>query len=455
MKKITAFLCLLLLTALGCGLFSPGGSSTPADPEVAAAVTQTLLALLTAQAPTSAPPADSPQQPPLSTPTSEPAEQGSTLVAYILDGDVYTWRRGGQTARLTEHGRARELSLSPDGQWIAYLSALSEQQMEIWALRSDGSSDDPLVAAADLTLPPGSESLAAGMGSYWVNPSQLEWLPGSHTLYFTNQLTYEGPGVPPLNDLWIANLDTREKKPLLAPGTAGQHFQFSPDGSRILLLRGDRFLICASDGSGLRELFTYPQVYTYSEWTYLPDPVWVDSGKFRAVIPPQDPLSYPDDPSVVWEIPADGSPARQLYSFTGLPAWQARPLLSPSGGMLLFQAEKNPGGSVSDLHMVSLDPGTEWIVLSGPYQALDWAPDENRFVVRDINRQELRIGALDGSLITWPVGISPREIRWVDSRTFLAVSASDHAELVLGTIDNQYVNLASAGGFTLPFDFIP
>lgn len=448
-KRIALFISLLLLPGLACQILSPAGNqpSAPSGTEVALAVEQTLQAA-TQQANALAPTPPSADQ---GTATAQPAQpkpgpRSGLQVAYTLDGDLYLWSPGLKSVRLTQHGQVLDMRLSSDGLWAAYTKKISEGHIEIWAVRSDGSGDQLLAGTAQMPSPDPAQTLV---------PDQMQWVPGSHTLLYNTVVVYAGPGRPASDDLRSVSVDTPEQKTILLPPGQGGHFILSPDRKKLLIVRNDRFLVANIDGSDLRQVFTYPYVMTYSEWAYLPDPVWsTDSKSFRVIIPPQDPLTRPDEPSVLWQVPADGSTAKQVSSFLAAPAFQYRALLSPTGQKLAYQTTKGDA-ILTDLHLASADQKDHWVVRSGKLRFDSWAPDGLHFAVYISDNNELQVGSTNGSFISLPVGIKPFRLSWVDSQYVLVLSGSiDTPELYLLLLGGRSFRIAASSNPDLKYDFV-
>lgn len=461
-KRIYLVISMLFLLSLAACQFVPEtDSAVPPDAqtEVARIVKETLdAATLEAAGPAEIVPAvpteEGFNQPtvavhaPAVKPTKPPAQPVTVTaglkVAFILNEDIYLWQPGLSSARLTEHGGAVDLRISPDGAWIVYKRKLDDLRQELWALKSDGSEDRLLVAASDLSASSPGQTLI---------PAQMAWAPGGHRLLFNTVAVMSGPGQPPSNDLRLVDVDASEKKIILPAGSGG-NFMLSPDGKKVLLLRESSFAIANLDGSGLRPLFSFPQISTYSEWVYYPDPVWnQDSKSFRVIIPPADSLGRPDDPTVIWEIPVDGSPARQLASFVAAPAWRFRPLLSPNGRNAAYQTVKSKSSDLSDLHIMNIDLNNTWTLRTGSLQFKNWSPDSLRVGIYLGDRMEIQVGTITGNFTSMPVGIKPVDLSWVDSRRVLVLSGNrESPELYLLELGGPAVKIAAANNPNLEFD---
>lgn len=459
MKKPLFFLiALIMLITPACGRTDAATQQPTFDSTELARIVQETLAVLTQPAPVQPPvetPAVNPADPASTpaavtpaaagTPVSPSARPASLMVAYTLAGDVYLWQAGVDVNRLTDHGQALDVSISPSGAWVAYTRRVDGRQVELWAVRASGADNRQLVPAADL---PSS-------GDTVLVPDQLDWLPGTHQLYYTTLVTTTGPGQPSSDDLRMVNADNpAERAVLLAPGQGG-HFLFSPDRQKILITQASRFRVANVDGSGVRDLFTYPSIFTYSEWTYYPDPVWKkDSSAFRVAIPAQDPLTRPDDPTVIWDIPIDGSSARPLLSVPAAPAYMYRPLISPDARTVLYQTRRSETELVSDLHIANIDLGGDWIIHSANQRLRNWSLDSLRLSVFAGDRNEIQVGTVQGVFSGWPVGIKPFELEWADAERVIVLSGNiETPELYLVALGSRSLLIAKSPTAEIEFDY--
>ncbi|HEY9088984.1 MAG TPA: hypothetical protein VIO36_12500 [Anaerolineaceae bacterium] len=461
MKKPLAFLLVLLVfTTTAClGVALPFSATETPAPQLnstdIARIVQETLAILTPAAtaqPAAQTPIPSGETAAAVTPgepaaTSNPAARPpSLLITYTLDGDVYLWQPGGEITRLTDHAQAMDVSISPSGAWIAYTRRVDERHADIWAVRADGAENRQLVSAMDFVSP---------QPDAVVVPNEMGWQPGTHRLYFNTRLTYTGPGEPASNDLRFVDADNPLDRGELLPAGAGGKFLFSPDAQQILITQGNRFRVANADGSGARDLFTYPEIFTYSEWTYYPDPVWKKDGSaVRVAIPAQDPLTRPDDPTVVWEIPINGSSARSLLSVNAGPAFMYRPLLSPDAKTILYQTQRSETDLISDLHIANIDLGGDWIIHSGNQRLVNWAPDSLRLSILAGDRNEIQVGTVQGVFSGWPVGVKPFALEWADAERVIVLSGSVEApELYLVALGSRSLLIAQSSRPGLEFDY--
>ena len=317
--KLISFVLFLFL--VGC---APAG--TPAQPvdgnELATIVAATLTAITSDN---NAPPPAATEAPGMPTEASSPDEPAYTppralQVAYIKDGNVYIWTEGENSVGLTNTGDAIQVSISDDGQIIAYERRDPNNYFtsELWAVNTSGPTNArALVSQAEMDSLKAASSYSNAMG---MSIDLLKWRPKTHEVYYSTVPVFEGPGYMPGEDVRMINLNTMEKRTIFDYGQGGR-FYFSPDGGQVALSTPDHISLSNADGSNLRaNVLTFPLVGTFSEYQYHPVPVWAgDSGSLRVTIPPEDTMAQPTPPTGLWQIPTDGSPAVQMGSIPAIP----------------------------------------------------------------------------------------------------------------------------------------
>ncbi len=425
---------LFIVVTLACGTL-PTVSPTL---DVKDVVATQLAATLTALAPsapdlaTAAPPEAAPTLPPLPQPLR---------VAYVKSGNVWLWTEGVGAMQLTASGGIQDVRISDDGQVAAYVRESIPFRPEILAINSDGSGERILVSSADfLATYSGSPSDApSGIGVF-----HMGWRPGSHMLYYNTRLLYEGPGLVVHDDLRMVNADTLEKVTIFNPGEGGV-FYFSPNGAQLALVTPTSISLADAEGSNLRRnVLTFASVITYSEYLYYPNPVWAaDSSALRVAIPPADPMLVPLNPTGLWYIPIDGSPAVfsgniQTNSF----AWPDT-AISPDLSRVGYAVPVGvPTDNLRELHLANADATGDTVYISGESaEFIGWLPNSTQFVF--VVRGGTHVGSVGGGYTT--LSTDPflmRAITWVDSTHFLYLWNNS------GTWELRY-NLLGGVGSTL------
>jgi Tol biopolymer transport system component len=397
------------------GCFSASSSPTPAPTPVPVAADPTIVAQPTVAAdPTSTLPAE-----PTGLRVVFPSDEG------VPGNDsVWLWEEGGVARQLsTMGGVIRSVSLSDDGQVVAYVREVEwNAEYELWAVNSDGSDERLLVGAAELNALPTAPDVAA------VEPHQLAWVPGTHTLAYNTHGLFNAPGVHVNGDLHLVDVDTLARTVLFTREQAdegvyppdGSEIVYAPDGSQIALVTPSSISLINADGSNRRgDVLTYTKV-GLGESAYYPEPVWSpDSRRLAVAIPSTGPYDGPPGPTALWELPADGSLPTQLGSVITPGALQS-PVFSPDLSKIAYLS-----ASMNELHISNAD-GSGDVAYDTAESFAGWAPDGERFVY-------VSGGAKLGQLGGDPEALADVEIQdpfstpvmWVDAERFLYLSPAD------------------------------
>ncbi len=387
-KPIVFTIALLIFISLACTVGGSGEESAegPAISEgdaVATSVAATLAATLEAgESPpgATAPPVEAPAATPTGIPTETSAPTPTPLpilrVAYLLDGNVWLWTEGVGAVQLTHAGQATDLIISDDGLVVVFEREIAYTEYELWAVNSDGTNERRLFSMADFAALPLMDG-AIGTAAY-----QLGWVPGTHIIAFNTRPLFEGPGLISDNNLHLIDADTLEHT-LLLPNGQGGMFYYSPAGTQIAIVTPASIHLVNAGGGNRREMITFPNVYTYSEYAYYPAPLWLpDSSALLVAIPPQDPLGDPGTTTALWRLPADGSAAILLQNVVASPFFISPVILSPDGSQIAYLT--HVGDEMSDqrdLHIMALDGAgaSTSVYASGVIWFSGWAPDSLHF----------------------------------------------------------------------------
>jgi len=435
-RKIVLVIAVLLLVSLACD-FLPA----PKGDVVATSVAGTQTAAAAVDPATNTP--ESPPEPILEPP---PFLQ----VVYVIDGDVWYWDEGGLSLQLTTLGDVTSVVLSDDGLVAAFVRGADYINEEIGAVNTDGTNLRTLVSLADFS------TMIAHPDALSAVPYRMAWAPGTHILSFNTRMTFEGPGLILPDELRQVDADTLALSVLFPPGQAGD-FYYSPDGSKMALVKADQISVVAADGSNRIDLLSFPIMITYSEFNYYPPVVWSPgSDALRAVIPPQDPLLDPPDPTTIWHIPADGSPPSSLMTVTNhVPFFQEEAKLSPNGNKLAYLAMVAPGSPPTvELHISNADGTGDIIYGTGDLQFEAWSTDAEHFIFTQ-NGHNPKIGRLGYPTLDYTGVTLMLSIEWVDETRFLynnRLSAS--WELSLGELGAPIQIIGSTTGDWILYDFV-
>lgn len=434
----SGFFCRQLLLLI-C-IISLSGCRLPREPVVTAAPT----ASVTMPLDTDEPPTISSATIAVPEPTAAPAAAHAddlTLI-YTREDGLWRWRLG-DVARIAAN--AFFPSISPDGSLVVFLRPADGFHQEIWVIGVDGENERRLVSIEDLDRIGGGVRDPNAMA---VNPIlNYAWLPGTLRLLFTTAQVFNGPGEDPLDDLYVADAAGGGITDLFLSGWGGR-FVVSPDGSRLAVIQPEAIILTEPTGNNYSKVMAYGPVLTYSESPYYAQPRWSPEGDFlRVAVPPRDALAAPEQPTALWRIPIDGTPAVQEGSVTAVFFGDAPVEYSPDLMHVAYLKVTGEGGSrVRELHLAAFDGSADQVYATGEQLFfLSWANDGRRFLFAQGDEGELSFGSLDGpprSLGEAAAGAF--RVRWVDDQRLLyAVRTGTVFELRL-------LDLESGGG--LVFD---
>jgi len=398
MNRNIIFLLPILLITLAC-LGTPTIAPTNTPPPIA----------LTFVPGAEVPPPVFPNTPANGGPASN-AQPSGLKVAYVLNGNLWFWSDATPARQLTNDGDTFRLRLSDDGAVIVY-----QRGQSLWAINADGSSARQLVDVPAFTGRP--------------LPGTFEFQPNSHRIYFTTRAS--APEVIP-TDLHRVDADAPAPQTLLTQD--GGEFTFSPDGSLLALAQTDRINILRADGSGLVTAFQFQTVNTQSDWSYIPQVVWMpDSTGFYTVIPAQK--------SRFMYVMADGSFSAQLAEFSAADLRLSQPLISPDGSKVAYATQN---GTTLDVHLI--DASTADLTVASHPNAPQlglwaWSPDSARFAYWIDPVLPLMAGF---HIPSTPLvdSITPYSLTWVAPDKFIYLR---NGELRLGQLSNPALTVIAAG----------
>ena len=435
-NKRVLWLVPALLVLAGCNLPTPT-AETPTEAPGALQVDPSPVA---SDGPAS-PEATSPATAQAAVPTSAPVAQ-NLRIAYTSDGNLWALEVGSDPVQLTADGGVSDVRVSDDGEWIAYVVQNPDQiTAELHGASFDGGTHQLLLNAAsfDALYP---------LGPFiHYTLSNLDFLPGTHTLLFNTRGVFEGPGLAKNDDLLSIDVTTGQITPLLARGDGGD-FTASPDSDEIAIVRADSLSIANADGTGLRpEVLTFTPVITYSEYFFYPLPVW--SGATVVLpVPQQDPF-FAGEPGTVWSVNGEAQllamPEGDLFN-----PQREYHLPSPDGSSVAYF---RAAGGDGEQHLVieRLGTGEEIIYDTGLIQWKGWGPESNRIVYTKGTGFDLYLGELGAP----PAPLAPGTgLRWINSNEYLYVGGDPGGwTLMLADLAGDSVPLAVLDGTFVTYDF--
>ncbi|MDF1501105.1 MAG: hypothetical protein P1P76_11615 [Anaerolineales bacterium] len=369
----------------------------------------------------------------------------SFLLVYTSDGNLWTLSPDGSSQQLTTTGDVVEMLISDDRQVIVYVrQAFQPEVFELRAINTDGSGDRQLLSQETL------DALYPLNGALHYLTSQLEFIPGTHTLLFNTRATFEGPGLAKNDDLHQLNVDTGERTQLLERGRGGD-FTISPDRQRLAISQADSIGVVNIDGTNLRpDLVTFQPIVTYSEYQWYPVVVWADdASRFGVFLPSADPLA--ENPNgTVWIVPVSGTPQSfsPIQGQAFFPQSNRNSLLSPDLQTVAFLREDSQN-QTQVLLLANVDGSNSRTYDQGDLQWIGWGPDAAHFAyIRDQN--SLTLGTPGGSPQPLTEG---RSLRWLTGSLY-TVQSGQHGDwtLIMGQINGPTKELVRLTSDWLTYD---
>jgi hypothetical protein len=445
-KRYSLTILLIIVTLAGCDQL-PTDSS---DQDVlATAVAATVAAAPSEETPSeTAAPEATEKSIPASPNEQEPLPGLSMqdyLLAYTNEGNLWTLSPDGSSQQLSSSGNVVGVLLSDDRSLIVYVrQSFQPDLFEVRAINTDGSNDQPILTQDTL------DALYPLNGALHYLTSQMEFIPGTHSLLFNTRAVFDGPGLVKNDDLFRLDVDTAELIQLIDRERAGD-FTISPDGEKLAISRADSIAISSIDGSELRDgLVNFQPITTYSEYQYYPPLVWSpDSSRVGVFIPSSDPLA--DDPSgTVWIVPVDGVP-QSFPPISGqvfFPQSSGRSLLSSDLQTIAFLSSGDQG-QTDVLNLANVDGSNSRAYDRGDIQWFGWSPDGRHFAFR---RDDIRFALGNPDANPQPL-TEGRSLRWLTEELYLAQSGlPGEWTIKLGHVDGQSKELVQPSGDVLVYD---
>jgi hypothetical protein len=367
------------------------------------------------------------------------------LLAYTNDGNLWTLTPDGTAQQLSTSGDVVDVLVSDDRSLIVYNRlSLQSNLFEVRAVQADGSNDRQIISQDML------DNLYPLDGALHYIPSQMEFIPGTHSLLLNTRAVFDGPGLVKNDDLYRIDVDSGQLSQLVARERGGDFF-ISPNSQKLAISQADSIAMASIDGSNLRpDLVTFQPITTYSEYQYYPVLVWSpDSTHVGALIPSPDPLA--ENPSgTVWILSVDGTPQSfsPIQGDAFFPQSNDRSLLSPDMQTTAFLRKGNQGEADS-LFLSNADGSNSRIYEKGNIQWLGWTSTGDHFAFRH-DENELFLGTPGGTPQRLADG---RSIRWLTNEIFV-VQSGQRGEwtLTLGHIDGTRKELIRPTGDVLVYD---
>jgi hypothetical protein len=392
-------------------------------------------------------------------PVTLPPREGPLEVRFTSHGDLWVWQEGNpQATRVTNTGNVGQFAFSPDGQVIAFRASKMyvDEPEELWVVARDGSDLRRLLTDEQVKAMAG-EPARTDEEYFYALGGRLVWLEGERRLGFEVQRGYDGiGGCCEFTGHFQVDVDSGEVSPWTPPKSPAPAGLLSPDG-RWLAIASEQSLSLADVAGRV----VHPDVLTYEAFpgdvegphTYRPVLAWSgDSTSLYAIVLLENFLAQWDGPNAsfaIWQVPVDGSPARQLRTLSMVPYTHA---ISPNQAYLAYLLGPQPMSNNRELHLATVDGSRDVVYARG--HALEfggWAPDGVHFVYTLASVGAPQWGSLCGG--PQPL-LDPQErraggITWVDAARFLFV-AND--ELRLGQFGNGSILIGQIKDGYFEFD---
>ncbi len=443
-KQLIPAATVLFLVLSACGIFSPR-SAAPAVPtalDITAAPTHLVLPSpsLTASPPPIPTPTSTTSPSPSPTITATPPPATALRVVYVDSSrNLWVWDEGKKPVLLANTGDMDRVRLSQDGSRVAVTRTTDLVHSSLWVVNTDGSGGYQLMSEGQITT--------AGFvdGAYTILPYQMVWIPGTHILALSTRPIFTGLEYVLNRDLITFNTDTGKRSVIFKPGQGGLFF-FSPDGSLMALVKPDRIELGNPDGSNLRSVLVDPRPnakksdFTFSSW-----PFWAKDSSHMLVSLPE---TFTDETQpiqvAIWDIPVDGSKARQVRSISITP--RSNPIFSPDLKRVAF-INPLPGGSpinYGELRIALIGASATTLHTSGQVNFETWSPDSTHFVFRQEQSGSAFMGDINAT--SKPLTDMPdaENIHWVnDNRVIFMNKNGQTWELRVGPPTGESTIFAS------------
>ena len=377
----------------------------------------------------------------------------SAVVVFVQDGNILAWdEASGETKTIFDGGDAIDVTMSDDGQVVAFLRRSIVRRSEVdwieqsalWAVERSAENPRELVSAEELRRLLGASETDS------TNIPQMAWIPHTHRLLYSGwtyfvQAEGESHAVP--EGLYRVDADTLEHIVLRPPGN-NLHFVASPDGAWIALISSTGLSFVDADGGDLRQdVLTYPAAGLLGP--LFPVGVWTqDSSAFVVT------GSLEESPSTnynftLWRVPVDGSPAQALAAITDSIVDSVA--FSPDGRFAAYFRHAGPAGQPTDFGWYVTPLAPEAGPLAVPkdshlfWKNLHWSPAGAAYASAGGSLFRLCPGAAQDTEICghgYELGGDLAGIQWIDDSRFLYVTREPY-DLYFGRLDGTRTLLAA------------
>ncbi len=398
-------------------------------------------------------------------PESIPARAEPLEVRFISDGNIWAWEEGKGDAgqQISNTGDAARFSFSPDGQVIAFERPLGDfpngnYKIELWAVNCDGSNLRRLVSADQFD----QQYREQEHPEAWVAnlPRDYRWLPDTHRLTFGVYpwINLVGGG-DAARSYWMVDTDTLQ----LTAWPQAQKIDpyapirlISPDGNKVALVDRHNLSLFNADGSVIRKEALRYTATACGEgpcWTP-PVAAWTADLQALRVLVWNETQYGQEETFTAWQVPADGSPARQVAVFKGM---QYSTYLSPNSQYIAYLHRVQPTSNEHELHLAYFDGSRDVIYARGYLlQISGWSPDSIHFVYDRFGVYQPWLGSVCGAAqpLLDPAHTPASNINWVDAARFVYTQSppGGPGPLRMGQINGPSLRISPNDGKILYYE---
>jgi hypothetical protein len=330
---------------------------------------------------------------PTPTPQATTSAPTKLTIAYVENGNLMLWQEGDSLPRRIASGGVIRPYLAPDGANVVFTRGPQNLEESLWVVDSNGTSEQELVGRDDFVPRRGGTGLVG----------QVVWL-DERILYYNTLERVEGEaGIHANDDLYRANIRTREVALILNPGDGGR-ITLSPNRQQIAVVypgtygvQDGRIRVVDLLGQEQGNLLFFEGVSTASEYNFYPSIFWLpDSSAVYTAIPDKDVVYDESKPTQLWRLPVDIPQNREMMgtattSFFALPQWSA------TGEYIAYlQRVGDPTSNRFELEIAATNGANAMSYVTGNagfFEPAQWIPDTNRFVYAHGNPGTYWMGA--------------------------------------------------------------
>lgn len=342
---------------------------------------------------------------------------------------------------LSELSTLSNLSISPDGLNVAYLTGSSEAN-ELHIVNLDENDDRILLSSGELPAPL-EENMA-------IRLAQIHWLADSQGVLFNTRISdFGGSGNWAREDLWTVTLDGTLTERLGA-GMGGGYFTLSPD-NKLLMSQATAISRVNLDGGNPEALLDFDLVETGSEYVYYAQPQWIGDGSIALAAIPSPNQFEPEAFAQLWRIPATG-PAEPLKSLPGNTLFNSV-RWSAGGSFLAYVQQIVDGTNMPRTLALATGEGEGLTAYAtgniGPF--VSWSPAGESFLYTDDGFFVVGTPGSGAASTTIPAGTVGA--RWLTSETFMIPTIVDGKwQFIMSNLSGERSELTTASVEYVEFD---